>query len=31
MTPNTITIENDADLAVAAKIMVKHGISGRCY
>ena len=28
MTPNTITIEKDADLAEAAKIMVKHGISG---
>lgn len=28
MTPNTITIEKDADLAEAAKIMVKQGISG---
>jgi len=28
MTPNPITIEKDADLAEAAKIMVKHGISG---
>ena len=28
MTPNPITTEKDADLAEAAKIMVKHGISG---
>jgi CBS domain-containing protein len=28
MTPNPITIEKDADLAEAAKIMVKHRISG---
>ena len=28
MTPNTITIEKGANLAEAAKIMVKHGISG---
>ena len=28
MTPNNITIEENTDLAEAAKIMVKHGISG---
>jgi CBS domain-containing protein len=28
MTTNTITIEKDADLAEAAKIMIKQGISG---
>jgi CBS domain-containing protein len=28
MIPNPITTEKDADLAEAAKIMVKHGISG---
>jgi CBS domain-containing protein len=28
MTPNPVTIEKDADLAEAAKIMIKRGISG---
>ena len=27
-TPNPTTIEKDADLAIAAKVMIKNGISG---